>query len=84
MRPLIPRRSSTTTTIRSKRAFATKEEQITPDGKCFYWKTGHTIGLYLPGRIDRYNILVVSWPQVRDESGQVHDESVDAVWTFSR
>ncbi|WP_378738898.1 hypothetical protein [Nocardia brasiliensis] len=65
-------------------AFATKEEQITPDGKCFYWKTGHTIGLYLPGRIDRYNILVVSWPQVRDESGQVHDESVDAVWTFSR
>ncbi|WP_107656560.1 hypothetical protein [Nocardia suismassiliense] len=65
-------------------AFATKEVQITQDGKCFYWKTGQTIGLYLPDRSDRYNILVVSWPQVRDDSGEVHDESVDAVWTFSR
>ncbi|MFI5776876.1 hypothetical protein [Nocardia sp. NPDC051570] len=64
--------------------FATKEKQITPDGKCFYWKTRATIGMYLPLRNDRYNIVVASWPQARDESGQVHDETVDSFWTFSR
>ncbi|MFI5779316.1 hypothetical protein [Nocardia sp. NPDC051570] len=64
--------------------FATKETQIKPDGSCFYWKTGPTIGLYLPARNEGYNIVVATWTQARDESGRVHDESVDAVWTFNR